>query len=164
MRTEFLHNFIVVISVNSGTVLHASCEPCRASSLGRCSHLWPFCFLSLTTLKNMDPCRLNCAQVKNVLEIRARKGIRILGGYASEIQQQEEVSHFACNWFRSKARKVSVSDGDSCEWLSECPTSVVLREWRNFNVGNTAPVQLQGLQPLTSESVVGESKCITWQS
>ena len=32
IRTELLHNVIVVISVNSGAVLHASCEPCRASS------------------------------------------------------------------------------------------------------------------------------------
>ena len=39
MRTELPHNVIVVISVNSGAVLHASCEPCRASSLGSCSHV-----------------------------------------------------------------------------------------------------------------------------
>ena len=39
MRTEFPHNVIVEISVNSGAVLHASCEPCRASSLGRCSYV-----------------------------------------------------------------------------------------------------------------------------
>jgi len=39
MRTELPHNVVVIISVNSGAVLHASCEPCRASSLGRCSHV-----------------------------------------------------------------------------------------------------------------------------
>ena len=35
MRTELPHNVVVIISVNSGAVLHASCEPCRALSLGR---------------------------------------------------------------------------------------------------------------------------------
>ena len=39
MRTELPHNVMVIISVNSGAVLHAFCEPCRASSLGRCSHV-----------------------------------------------------------------------------------------------------------------------------
>lgn len=33
------HNVVIVLSVNSGAVIHASCEPCRASSLGRCSHV-----------------------------------------------------------------------------------------------------------------------------
>ena len=37
MRAELLHNVVVVLSVNSGAVLHASCDPCRASSIGRCS-------------------------------------------------------------------------------------------------------------------------------
>ena len=37
MTTELPHNVVVIISVNSGAVLHSSCEPCRASSLGRCS-------------------------------------------------------------------------------------------------------------------------------
>ena len=31
IRTELPHNVVVIISVNSGAVLHASCEPCRAS-------------------------------------------------------------------------------------------------------------------------------------
>lgn len=39
MRNELPHNVTVVISANSGAILHASCEPCRASSLGRCSHV-----------------------------------------------------------------------------------------------------------------------------
>ena len=80
MRTELPHNVIVVISVNSGAVLHASCEPCRASSLGRCSHVVAVLFSVLDYVKNTDPCWLNRAQVKNVPGIRARKGIRILGG------------------------------------------------------------------------------------
>ena len=47
MRAELPHNVVVVLSVNSGTVLHASCDPCRASSLGRCSHVVAvlFCIL-----------------------------------------------------------------------------------------------------------------------
>ena len=39
MRAELLHNVVVVLSVNSGAVLHASCDPYRASSLGHCSHV-----------------------------------------------------------------------------------------------------------------------------
>ena len=35
MRTELPHNVVVILSVKSGAVIHASCEPCRASSLGR---------------------------------------------------------------------------------------------------------------------------------
>ena len=35
MKTELPHNFIVVISVNSGAVPYASCEPSRPGP-----HLW----------------------------------------------------------------------------------------------------------------------------
>ena len=35
MKTELPHNFIVVISVNSGAVLYAFCEPSRSGP-----HLW----------------------------------------------------------------------------------------------------------------------------
>ena len=51
MRTELPHNVIVVISVNSGAVLHASCEPSRASSLGRCSHVVAVLFSVLDYVK-----------------------------------------------------------------------------------------------------------------
>ena len=30
MKTELPHNVVVILSVNSGAVIHASCEPCRA--------------------------------------------------------------------------------------------------------------------------------------
>ena len=30
MKTDLPHNAVVVLSVNSGAVIHASCEPCRA--------------------------------------------------------------------------------------------------------------------------------------
>ena len=53
MKTELPHNFIVVISVNSGAVLYASCEPspARPSSLGRCSHVVTFHFNEIAFLK-----------------------------------------------------------------------------------------------------------------
>ena len=55
MRTELPHNVIVVISVNSGTVLHASREPCRASSLGCCSHVVAVLFSVLDYVKKHGP-------------------------------------------------------------------------------------------------------------
>ena len=51
MRTELPHNVIVVISVNSGAVLYASFQPCRASSLGRCSHVVIFHFNEIAFLQ-----------------------------------------------------------------------------------------------------------------
>ena len=39
MRGDLPHNVVVVLSLISGAVIHASCEPCRVSSLGRCSHV-----------------------------------------------------------------------------------------------------------------------------
>ncbi|XP_015780592.1 PREDICTED: uncharacterized protein LOC107358507 [Acropora digitifera] len=39
MRGDLPHNVVVVLSLISGAVIRASCEPCRVSSLGRCSHV-----------------------------------------------------------------------------------------------------------------------------
>ena len=39
MRGELPHNVLITISVHSGAVLHATCEPCKVSALGRCSHV-----------------------------------------------------------------------------------------------------------------------------
>ena len=55
MRTELPHNVIVAISVNSGAVLHTSCEPCRASSLGHCSHVVAVLFSVLDYVKKHGP-------------------------------------------------------------------------------------------------------------
>ena len=55
MRTEHPHNVIIVISVNSGTVLHASCKPCRSSSLGCCSHVVAVLFSVLDYVKKHGP-------------------------------------------------------------------------------------------------------------
>ena len=39
MRGELPHNVLITISVHSGAVLHATCELCKVSALGRCSHV-----------------------------------------------------------------------------------------------------------------------------
>ena len=39
MRSDYPHNVTVVLSVCSGAVIYASCYPCKASALGRCSHV-----------------------------------------------------------------------------------------------------------------------------
>ena len=33
------HNVLIVLSVTSGAVIHASCQPCKVAALGRCSHV-----------------------------------------------------------------------------------------------------------------------------
>ena len=55
MRTELLHNVVVIISVNSGALLHASCEPCRALSLGHCSHVVAVLFYVLDYVQKHGP-------------------------------------------------------------------------------------------------------------
>ena len=39
MRGDLPHNVSITISVHSGAVLRAKCEPCKVSALGRCSHV-----------------------------------------------------------------------------------------------------------------------------
>lgn len=39
MRSDLPHNVFVILSNLSGAVIHASCEPCKVSALGRCSHI-----------------------------------------------------------------------------------------------------------------------------
>lgn len=39
MKTDFPHTVMVVLSVHSGAVIHASCSPCKVSQLGHCSHI-----------------------------------------------------------------------------------------------------------------------------
>ena len=55
VRARVWPSMIVVISVNSGAVLHASCEPCRASSLGRCSHVVAVLFSVLDYVEKHGP-------------------------------------------------------------------------------------------------------------
>ena len=39
MRNELPHNVLIILSVSSGALIHASCDPCKVSALGRCSHV-----------------------------------------------------------------------------------------------------------------------------
>ena len=39
MRTDLPHNVLVILSNTSGAMIHGSCEPCKVSALGRCSHV-----------------------------------------------------------------------------------------------------------------------------
>lgn len=55
MKTDLPHNVVVVLSVNSGAVIHASCEPGRALSLGRCSHVIAVLFSILDHVKKHGP-------------------------------------------------------------------------------------------------------------
>ena len=55
MRTELPYNVVVIISVNSGAVLHASREPCQASSLGLCSHVVVVLFHVLDYAQKQGP-------------------------------------------------------------------------------------------------------------
>ena len=55
MGTKLPHNVVVVTSLNSGTVLHVSYEPCRASSLGHCSHVVAVLFSVLDCVQNHGP-------------------------------------------------------------------------------------------------------------
>ena len=55
MRNELPHNVTVVISANSGAILYASCEPCRASSLDRCSHVVAVLFSVLDYVQKHGP-------------------------------------------------------------------------------------------------------------
>lgn len=52
MRTELPYSVVLVTSLNSGAVLHAPCEPCRASSLGHCSHVVAVLFSVLDCVQN----------------------------------------------------------------------------------------------------------------
>ena len=51
MRNKLPHNVVVVLSMISGAVIHASCDPCRASSLGHCSHVVAALFVILDQVK-----------------------------------------------------------------------------------------------------------------
>lgn len=55
MKTDLPHNVVVVLSVKSGAIIHASCEPCRASSLGRCSHVVAVSFTILDHVMKRGP-------------------------------------------------------------------------------------------------------------
>ena len=39
MKNELPHNVLVTLSVYSGAVIHASCEPCKADAVSQRSHI-----------------------------------------------------------------------------------------------------------------------------
>ena len=39
MKSDLPHNVTIILFLHSGAVIHASCVPCKASELGRCSHV-----------------------------------------------------------------------------------------------------------------------------
>ena len=51
MRTELPHNVLVILSVTSDAVIHASCQPCKVAALGRCSHVVAVLFYLLDHIK-----------------------------------------------------------------------------------------------------------------
>lgn len=76
MKNELPHNVVVVLSVNSGAVIHASCEPCRVSSLGRCSHVVTVLF---TVLDHVQ--KHGSLASKIALGTRGKNVTKILGEY-----------------------------------------------------------------------------------
>ena len=55
MKSDLLHNVLIVLSVASGAVMHASCEPCKVSALGRCSHVVAVLFTLLDHVEKNGP-------------------------------------------------------------------------------------------------------------
>jgi len=86
MRNELPHNVTVVISGKSGAILHVSCEPCRASSLGRYSHVVAVLFSVLDYVQKHGPSLTQpcTSQGITVLGTRERKETKIPGGLAMQ--------------------------------------------------------------------------------
>ena len=55
MRNELPHNVLTILSVSSGAVIHASCDPCKVSALGRCSHVVAVLFSLLDHVNEQGP-------------------------------------------------------------------------------------------------------------
>ena len=55
MRNELPHNVLIILSVSSGAVIHASCDPCKVSVLGRCSHVVAVLFSLLDHVNEQGP-------------------------------------------------------------------------------------------------------------
>ena len=55
MKSDLPHNVLIVSPVASGAVLHASCEPCKISALGRCSHVVAVLFSLLDHVEKNGP-------------------------------------------------------------------------------------------------------------
>lgn len=55
MRTNLPHNVLLILSNTSGAVIHASCEPCKVSAQGRCSHVVAVLFYLLDYVQKHGP-------------------------------------------------------------------------------------------------------------
>ena len=55
MKSDLPHNVLIVLSVVSGAFMHASCEPCKVSALGRCSHVVAVLFTLLDHVEKNGP-------------------------------------------------------------------------------------------------------------
>ena len=55
MRNELPHNVLIILSVSSGAVIHPSCDPCKVSALGRCSHVVAVLFSLLDHVNEQGP-------------------------------------------------------------------------------------------------------------
>ena len=55
MRNELPNNVLIILSVSSGAVIHASCDPCKVSALGRCSHVVAVLFSLLDHVNEQRP-------------------------------------------------------------------------------------------------------------
>lgn len=99
MRTEIPHNVIVVISVNSAAVLRASCEPCRASSLGRCSHVVAVLFSVLDYIQKHGPVLANSCTSEECSSNKGKKMNKNPRRISEAKKQQRKASHFARDLF-----------------------------------------------------------------
>ena len=55
MKSDLPHNVLIVLSVANGAVMHESCEPCKVSALGRCSHVVAVLFTLLDHVEKNGP-------------------------------------------------------------------------------------------------------------
>ena len=55
MRNELPHNVLIILPTSSGAVIHASCDPCKVSALGRCSHVVAVLFSLLDHVNEQGP-------------------------------------------------------------------------------------------------------------
>ena len=79
MRNELPQNVLIILSMSSGAVIHASCDPCKVSALGRYSHVVAVLF-SLLDHVNMNkglPYQHH-APAKNVHGIKGKRETKIL--------------------------------------------------------------------------------------
>lgn len=97
MNTDFPHNVLVVLSVKSGAVIHASCNPCKASELGRCSHVVAVLLYSSIMCKNIGkitttPCTSKeCTGNKG--KKRKKKPAKAISGEVSiQVKKKEDRS------------------------------------------------------------------------